>query len=234
MSDPHPSHLGPYEIVGFVGAGGMGEVYRARDRRLSREVAVKILPKDVLRDSDGFARFVEEARAASALNHPGIVTIHDFGEEDGQPYIVMELIEGESLRQRLVYGPVSSKETAALGAQIAEALAAAHEKGIVHRDLKPANVVVTPEGRAKVLDFGLARRSVPRTSRPEDTVATRMKETAAGLVVGTVDYMSPEQVRGDAVDGRSDIFALGTLLFELLSGRPPSPVRRPPTRWSPS
>ena len=141
----------------------MGEVYRARDRRLSREVAVKILPKDVLRDSDGFARFVEEARAASALNHPGIVTIHDFGEEDGQPYIVMELIEGESLRQRLVYGPVSSRETAALGAQIAEALAAAHEKGIVHRDLKPANVVVTPEGRAKVLDFGLARRSSPRT-----------------------------------------------------------------------
>ena len=221
MSDPSPSRLGPYEIVGFVGAGGMGEVYRARDRRLSREVAVKILPKDVLRDSDGFSRFVEEARAASALNHPGIVTIHDIGEEDGQPYIVMELVEGESLRQRLVYGPLPSKEAAALGVQIAEALAAAHEKGIVHRDLKPANVVVTPEGRAKVLDFGLARHSPPRASRPEDTVATRIKETAAGLVVGTVDYMSPEQVRGDAVDGRSDIFALGTVLFELLSGRPP-------------
>ncbi len=221
MSVPHPSHLGPYEIVGFVGAGGMGEVYRARDRRLSRDVAVKILPKDVLRDSDGFARFVEEARAASALNHPGIVTIHDYGEEDGQPYIVMELVEGESLRQRLVPGPLSSREAAALGAQIAEALAAAHERGIVHRDLKPANVVVTPEGRAKVLDFGLARREPSRTSRPEDTVATRMKETAAGLVVGTVDYMSPEQVRGDAVDGRSDIFALGTVLFELLSGSPP-------------
>lgn len=199
----------------------MGEVYRARDRRLSREVAVKILPKDVLRDSDGFSRFVEEAQAASALNHPGIVTVHDFGEEDGQPYIVMELVEGESLRQRLVYGPLSSKETASLGAQIAEALAAAHGKGIVHRDLKPANVVVTPEGRAKILDFGLARRTTPRPSQPGDTVATRMKETAAGLVVGTVDYMSPEQVRGDAVDGRSDIFALGTVLFELLSGRPP-------------
>ncbi len=221
MSTPSPSRLGHYEIVGFVGAGGMGEVYRARDRRLSREVAVKILPKDVLRDSDGFSRFVEEAQAASALNHPGIVTVHDFGEEDGQPYIVMELVEGESLRQRLVYGPLSSKETASLGAQIAEALAAAHGKGIVHRDLKPANVVVTPEGRAKILDFGLARRTTPRPSQPGDTVATRMKETAAGLVVGTVDYMSPEQVRGDAVDGRSDIFALGTVLFELLSGRPP-------------
>lgn len=221
MSVPHPARLGPYEIVGFVGAGGMGEVYRARDRRLSREVAVKILPKDVLRDSEGFARFVEEARAASALNHPGIVTIHDYGEEEGQPYIVMELVEGESLKQRLVYGPVSTKEAATLGRQIAEALAAAHEKGIIHRDLKPANVVVTPEGRAKVLDFGLARRSPPRTSRPGDTVATRMKETEAGLVVGTVDYMSPEQVRGETVDGRSDIFALGTLLFELLSGSPP-------------
>ena len=199
----------------------MGEVYRARDRRLSREVAVKVLPRDVVGDGDGFARFVDEARAASALNHPGIVTIHDFGEEGGRPYIVMELVEGESLRRCVARGPLPPRDVAALGGAIAEALAAAHERGIVHRDLKPENVVVTPEGRPKVLDFGLARRDPPRAARPGDTVEARMRETGPGLVVGTVDYMSPEQVRGEAADGRSDIFALGALLHELLSGRPP-------------
>jgi Tol biopolymer transport system component len=220
VSTPSRNRFGPYEVVGFLGAGGMGEVFRARDRRLSREVAVKVLPSEVLRDSDGFARFVEEARAASALNHPGIVTVHDVGEEDGQPYIVMELVQGENLRQRLARGPVPAREVASLGGQVAEALAAAHERGIVHRDLKPENVVVTPEGRAKILDFGLARRALVPAARPGDTVETRLRETEEGLVVGTVDYMSPEQVRGEPVDGRSDVFSLGALLFELLAGRP--------------
>jgi len=206
----------------------MGEVYRARDRRLSREVAVKVLARDGGSGADSFARFVDEARAASALNHPGIVTVHDFGEEGGRPYIVMELVEGESLRSRLARGPLPPREVASLGALIAEALAAAHEHGIVHRDLKPENVLVTPEGRAKVLDFGLARRSPLRSGRPGDTVEARLKETAPGLVVGTVDYMSPEQVRGDPVDGRSDVFALGVLLHELLSGRPPFGRATPP------
>ena len=221
MSAPPRNRFGPYEVVGFLGAGGMGEVFRARDRRLSREVAIKVLPIEVLRDSDGFARFVEEARAASSLSHPGIVTVHDVGEEDGQPYIVMELVAGENLRQRLSRGPLSSREAAMLGGQVAEALAAAHERGIVHRDLKSENVIVTPEGRAKILDFGLARRTPPPAARPGDTVEARMKATSSGLIVGTVDYMSPEQVRGEAVDGRSDVFALGALLYELLSGVAP-------------
>ncbi len=199
----------------------MGEVYRARDRRLSRDVAIKVLPREGATGADGFARFVDEARAASALNHPGIVTVHDFGEEAGRPFIVMELVEGESLRSRVAAGPLSPRVAAGLGAQVAEALAAAHERGIVHRDLKPENVVVTPEGRAKVLDFGLARRSPPRPGRPGDTVEARLLKTDPGFVVGTVDYMSPEQVRGEPVDGRSDVFALGAVIFELLSGAPP-------------
>ncbi len=203
----------------------MGEVYRARDRRLSRDVAVKVLPEELAPGTDGFARFVDEARAASALNHPGIVTVHDFGEEGGRPFIVMELVEGESLRARVSAGPLSPRAAAGLGAQVAEALAAAHERGIVHRDLKPENVIVTPEGRVKVLDFGLARRSPPRSGRSGDTVEARRPKTEPGLVVGTVDYMSPEQVRGEPVDGRSDVFSLGAVLYELLSGKPP--FRRP-------
>ena len=211
--------LGPYEILGSLGAGGMGQVYRARDVRLGREVALKTLPESLARDPERVARLEREARAASALNHPHIVTIHELGATEDQHYIVMELVDGASVRALLDEGALSAEKLLALGAQVAEALAAAHEKGIVHRDLKPANVVVTVDGRAKVLDFGLAR-FVPTVAPPEDKTRTGPL-TGAGVVLGTVAYMSPEQAQGLVTDFRSDQFSLGVMLYEMATGHRP-------------
>jgi len=214
------SHLGPYEILGQIGAGGMGEVYRARDTRLGREVAVKVLPASFSQDSDRLRRFEQEARAASALNHPNILTIHDIGSSDGAPYVVSELLEGETLRERMSGTQLPVRRAVEYALQIAHGLAAAHEKGIVHRDLKPENVFVTKDERVKILDFGLAKLTQPDAGAAGATRApTETFGTEPGLVMGTVGYMSPEQVRGGAVDHRSDIFSFGAILYEMLSGR---------------
>lgn len=209
--------LGPYEIVGAIGAGGMGEVYRARDPRLGREVAVKILPSQFSADSERLRRFEQEARAAAALNHPNILAIYDLGtQSNGSPYIVSELLEGESLRDRLRSGPLSLRKVTDYATQIALGLAAAHDKGIVHRDLKPENLFITKDGRAKILDFGLAKLT-EHISDSETVVHS--DGTTPGMVLGTAGYMSPEQVRGISTDHRSDIFTFGAILYEMLSAK---------------
>jgi serine/threonine protein kinase len=209
--------LGPYEIQSPLGAGGMGEVYRARDTRLGRDVAVKILSESFAGDSERLHRFEQEARAVAALTHPNILAIHDIGEQDGAPYIVSELLEGESLRAALDRGALPQRKTIEYGVQIAHGLAAAHEKGIVHRDLKPENVFVTKDGRVKILDFGLAKLA-KTAGTGADEVTLTSERTAAGVVMGTASYMAPEQVRSEAVDARTDIFAFGAVLYEMLSG----------------
>ncbi|HEY3123969.1 MAG TPA: protein kinase [Thermoanaerobaculia bacterium] len=220
MSIAPGTRLGPYEILSPLGAGGMGEVYRARDTRLQREVAVKVLPAGFSADADRLRRFEQEARAASALNHPNILTIHDIGTVGRAPYVVSELLEGETLRQRLSEGSLSARKAVEYGIQIANGLAAAHEKGIVHRDLKPENLFVTADGRVKILDFGLAKLTRPEVpSTPLTEVPTSPAETDAGVVLGTVGYMSPEQVRGQPADQRSDIFSFGAILYEMLTGQ---------------
>jgi Tol biopolymer transport system component len=215
--------LGPYEIVAPLGAGGMGEVYRARDARLNRDVAIKILPASFSTDPDRLQRFAQESRAAAALNHPNILSIYDIGEADigqdrGAPYVVSELLEGETLRDRLRNGPLASRKAIDYAQQIARGLAAAHEKGIVHRDLKPENLFITNDGRAKILDFGLAKITHPEADTSGDA-PTQQVGTEAGTVMGTAGYMSPEQVRGKPADPRSDIFAFGAILYEMLSGK---------------
>jgi len=215
MSLPAGSRLGPYEIVSPLGAGGMGEVYRARDTKLDREVAIKVLPEKLAADSTALARFEREAKAVAALSHPNILGIYDLGSDGGVAYAAMELLRGETLRQRLDEGAIPQRKALEYGLQIAHGLAAAHEKGIVHRDLKPENVFVTLEARVKILDFGLAKVSA---ARPEETRSPTVAETEPGTVLGTVGYMSPEQVRGKPADHRSDIFSLGTILYEMLSG----------------
>ena len=211
------SKIGPYEIVGLIGAGGMGEVYRARDARLGRDVAVKLLPASFSSDHDRLQRFALEARAAAALNHSNILSIFDIGEEGGAPYVVSELLEGDTLRQKLQSGPLNLRKATESAIQMASGLAAAHEKGIVHRDLKPENLFLTADGRLKILDFGLAKLTRPENTSPD--AATVQVATDPGTVMGTVGYMSPEQVRGKNADHRSDIFAFGAILYEMLSGK---------------
>ena len=215
--------IGPYTIVGPLGAGGMGEVYRARDARLQRDVAVKVLPASFAADAERLRRFEQEARATGQLNHPNIVAVYDTGTHAGAPYVVEELLEGETLRARLAGGPMPARKAIDVARQIALGLAAAHQKGIVHRDLKPENLFVTSDGRVKILDFGLAKLTRPGGAGdlpPEAiTSAPTAAGTDAGVVLGTVGYMSPEQVRGLPADHRSDIFSFGCILYEMLSGR---------------
>jgi Tol biopolymer transport system component/tRNA A-37 threonylcarbamoyl transferase component Bud32 len=214
------TRLGPYEILSPLGAGGMGEVYKARDPKLGREIAIKVLPERTAQDAEALARFEREARAVAALNHPNILGIYDFGREGALAYAVMELLEGESLRDRLEAGAIPVRKAVDYAHQMAIGLAAAHERGIVHRDLKPENVFLTNDGRVKILDFGLAKRIGPASAAAEATSAPTMsQQTDPGTVMGTVGYMSPEQVRGLAVDARSDLFAFGAILYEMLSGR---------------
>jgi serine/threonine protein kinase len=194
-------------------------VYRARDTRLGRDVALKVLPAEFAADPDRLRRFEQEARAVAALDHPNILAIHDVGTHEGAPYIVTELLEGESLRDQLKGGALTARKAVEVAVQIAQGLAAAHEKGIVHRDLKPGNVFVTKDGHVKILDFGLAKLAPPRTAEGRARATTVMEATDAWTVLGTVAYMSPEQVRGQAVDQRSDIFAFGGVLYEMLSGK---------------
>ncbi len=212
------AHLGPYEILGPLGEGGMGEVYRARDPRFRREVAVKVLPADFAQDPERLKRFEHEARAAGALNHPNILTVHDLGTADSVPYLVTELLEGETLRERITRGAPPLPKAIEWAAQIARGLAAAHEKGIVHRDLKPENLFVTKDGRVKILDFGLARLERAGAGAPGGgTMTATLTET--GMLMGTAGYMAPEQVRGEPADARSDLFAFGCVLYELLAGK---------------
>jgi len=209
--------LGPYEIVSPVGAGGMGEVYRARDTRLGRDVAIKVLPEALAHDADRLRRFEQEARTIAALNHPNILGIHDIGVHGGAPFLVSEFLEGQTLREKLASGPLPVRRAIEYALGIAQGLAAAHEKGIVHRDLKPENVFVTCDGRIKVLDFGLAK--LVRPEEMHETTVTLSNPTLPGMVMGTVGYMSPEQVRGEPIDPRSDIFSFGAVLYEMLTGK---------------
>jgi Tol biopolymer transport system component len=215
--------LGPYEVLGLLGSGGMGEVYRARDRRLGRNVAIKVLPAEVAGDTDRLARFRREAHLLASLNHPHIAAVHGLEELDGKPLLVLELVEGEDLAERMKRGAIPVEDALGIARQIAEALEEAHEHGIVHRDLKPANIKLTPEGKAKVLDFGLAKAWTGEASAREPDLShsptlTRAG-TEAGVILGTAAYMSPEQARGKAVDKRADIWAFGVVVFEMLTGR---------------
>jgi serine/threonine protein kinase len=211
--------LGPYEILGPLGKGGMGEVYRARDTRLRREVALKLLPDAAAHDADSLHRFDRETRAVATLNHPNILAIHDTGSFKAVPYAVTELLQGESLADRLRTGPLNPQKAVEVASQIADGLAAAHDKGIIHRDIKPDNIFLTNEGRAKILDFGIARIEQPaRTAGLSDTI-TGGRGSSSQFLVGTAGYMSPEQVRGKPIDGRTDVFSLGATFFEMLTGR---------------
>ncbi|MGH9836551.1 MAG: protein kinase domain-containing protein, partial [Blastocatellia bacterium] len=210
--------LGHYKLQSLLGAGGMGEVYRARDLRLDRDVAVKILPEQFAQDPEALRRFEREAKAVAALSHPNILAIHDFGAEQGVSYAVTELLEGATLRERLRPAPLDWREAVRIGIAIAEGLAAAHAKGIIHRDLKPENIFLTSDGQVKILDFGIARVKRVVSADSETITSTATKP---GVVMGTLGYMSPEQVRGEAADAPSDVFSFGSVLYEMVSGQRP-------------
>lgn len=210
--------LGHYKVLEQIGTGGMGEVYRARDERLERDVALKFVRPSSAQDADRLRRFEQEARAAAALNHPNIVAIYDIGMHEGVPFIVSELLEGKTLRERLAAGALSVREAANIGLQVAEGLIAAHDKHIVHRDLKPENLFITKQNLVKILDFGIAKLVHPDASK-SPSIEALTTQTRSGFVLGTVAYMAPEQLRGKAVDGRTDIFSMGAILYEMLTGR---------------
>ena len=212
------TRFGPYQLVGPLGAGGMGEVYRAHDSKLGRDVAIKVLPSSFSRDSDRLRRFEQEARATAALNHPNILAVFQLGTYEGSPYLVCELLEGGTLREQLMRGPLPTRRAIDYAVQLARGLSAAHEKGITHRDLKPENLFVTRDGRIKILDFGLAKLKQRQPDSP-DSAPTVSAGMEPGAVLGTFGYMSPEQVRGDWADHRADIFAFGAILYEMLSGK---------------
>jgi serine/threonine protein kinase len=213
--------LGSYEILSLLGKGGMGEVYRARDSKLNREVAIKILPEEFSQDRERVTRFHREAQSIAALNHPNIAAIYELAESQSTRFLVLELVEGETLAERLSYGPLPINEALSIAKQILEALEAAYEKGIVHRDLKPANVKITPDGKVKVLDFGLAkaREEVSPNLALSNSPTAGLGATTPGIIMGTAAYMSPEQAKGFSVDHRSDLFSFGCVLYEMLTGR---------------
>src|SRR5262249_30673058 len=213
------TRVGPFEVLAKIGSGGMGEVYRARDTRLGREIAIKILPLQFSSDPERLSRFEKEARSASALNHPNIVTIHEIGQIDKMPYIAMELVDGKTLREIIKAGPLRIPRVLDIGTKIAEGLAKAHSAGIVHRDLKPENIMVTKDGFVKILDFGVAKLVQNDDAGLGQTELPTKTATEPGMVVGTVHYMSPEQARGEKVDFRSDQFSLGSILYEMVAGK---------------
>jgi serine/threonine protein kinase len=216
------SVLGHYSIINKIGAGGMGEVYLAQDQKLDRKVALKVLPADLSSNEQRMRRFVQEAKAASALNHPNIITIYEIGDQDSRHFIVTELIEGETLRQRMKHQHVRLSDILEFAIQTAGAMAAAHTAGIVHRDIKPENIMVRRDGYIKVLDFGLAKLTQPEGSTTDTEAPTKaLVDTGAGTVVGTANYMSPEQAKGKRVDGRTDIWSLGAVIYEMVTGHVP-------------
>ncbi|MEO5894904.1 MAG: serine/threonine-protein kinase, partial [Vicinamibacterales bacterium] len=217
------TRLGPYEILSLIGAGGMGEVYKALDHRLDRTVAIKVLSTDTSADPDRQGRFEREAKTVASLSHPHICTLHDIGEHASLMFLVMEHLEGETLARRLEKGPLSIKRVLEIGTQIADALHAAHTTGIVHRDIKPANVFVTEQGQAKVLDFGVTKILQPTLAFTDATATRRNSDhlTMPGTVIGTVAYMAPEQARGWETDARTDVWSLGVVLYEMIAGRMP-------------